>query len=334
MSDKKLDHVDYAFVPALFGGFEVPVLTMGRALDVFLERRRKDNKISPQTERSYKSRIGALVAHLGEGRALEEVTIHDLRAFKDALEEREFRYSNGESLRPEERGGLSPVTVREHVRAVKIFFNYFFDEEILEVNPAARLKLPSADVEEKEGITTPDLIEMVRAARYGGSLRDHCLFLFFRDTGCRLGGALGLTLKKLSLKSQECKLTEKGNKTRKAYFLPETAEALGAWIAQRREGLDHDYVFYGKRGEPLEDSGTYRIFEKYAGRAGVTGEWNPHGWRHWRSREWERLGMPDSVRAQLLGHSLKSGGVTSAHYSKLSDAILREKYFEFTVSPG
>lgn len=333
MSETKLDHVDYAFMPALYGGYDVPVLTVARALALFLERRRR--KLSPRTEKSYQSRIGALVAHLGPDRPLHEVTIHDLRRFEDALQDRDSRYANGESLRPEMSGGLSPVTIREHIRAAKIFFNFLFDEEIIEVNPAARLKLPSADVEQKEGITTQALVEMVRAAKYGGNVRDYAFLLFFRDTGCRLGGALGLNIKRLFLERQECKLIEKGNKSRRAYYLPETGEALGAWLGERRAGLGHDLVFYGVRGEPLEDSGAYRVFQKYAKRAGVlAGEWNPHAWRHWRSREWERLGMPDSVRAQLLGHSLKSGGVTSAHYSKLSDAILREKYFEFTVSPG
>ncbi len=96
----------------------------------------------------------------------------------------------------------------------------------------------------------------------------------------------------------------------------------------------HDFLFTGKGGAALLDNGIYRVFEKYAGRAKVSGEWNPHGWRHWRSREWEAAGMPDSVRAQLLGHSLKGAGVTLGSYSKLPDLKLREAYFNFTKKPG
>lgn len=337
MSDSKLDQsVSFAFLPELYsggGGFHSE-LSLGGALEVFIDRKIKDDQISPKTVKSYQFRVGALISHLGRDRALASVTLADLRDFKDFLEGRKTRYPAGVAARPEVKGGLSPVTIREHVRAAKIFFNWLFEEELIEVNPAARLKIPSPDVEQKEGISTPDLLEMIRAAKYGGQVRDYALLLFFRDTGCRLGGAVGLTIKRLWVSKQECKLIEKGSKARKAYFLEDTAAALGEWLERRPKSPGHDHVFTGKQGAALLDNGVYRVFERYAQRARVTGEWNPHGWRHWRSREWEIAGMPDSVRSQLLGHSLKGMGVTAGHYSRLSEEALRAEYFKYTRVPS
>lgn len=328
-------NVDFAYLPNLWQAAEVETsveLSLGGALALFLLRKEKDEK-SPKTILSYRQRAGALVSHLGAETPLASITFKDLRAWHDTLKERTSRYSTGTSSRPEVTGGLSPVTVREHVRAVRIFFNWLVEEELLENNPAARLKIPSVNIEQKEGITTNDLIEMCLAAKYSGVPRDYALLLFFRDTRCRLGGVVGLTLKRLWVENQEAKVIEKGNRSRKVYFLEDTADALRAWLDARPKA-PHNHVFTAsKTNEPLLDNGVYRIFEKYAGRAKATGEWNPHAWRHWGSRTWEEAGMPDSIRMQLLGHSLNYGTTTERHYSKLPDVKLRRAFFRYTKVP-
>jgi len=61
------------------------------------------------------------------GKPLENLTVHQLRAYVASLRERPTRYK-GATQRPEMAGGLSHESLRNHLRAMRRFFNWCWRE--------------------------------------------------------------------------------------------------------------------------------------------------------------------------------------------------------------
>jgi integrase len=64
------------------------------------------------------------------------------------------------------------------------------------------------------------------------------------------------------------------------------------------------------------------VFDPAAKRAGLEGV-RPHDLRHSASSLWAELGIPDSYRSLMLGHSLNGIGASAmtAHYTHLTPGI-------------
>jgi len=142
--------------------------------------------------------LNALVVFLGDSE-LEKVTVDDLRRFHAGLEARD----------------LSAFTVRAHLRAIKIFFRWCAEEGLLESDPSRRLKLPRAPDQEPKAISREDVERMIEAAL---TARDRAIVEFLADTGCRVGGLVGLRLSDLDLERGRAVVREKGQRCRTVYL--------------------------------------------------------------------------------------------------------------------
>jgi len=127
---------------------ETQPMTIARALDLFLGA--MAGVLSNQTVTWYRGRLHPLVEFVGGDRVLSTLTIEDLRRWRASLTERKTRYMNCQ-YRREVPGGLSRFTLQSHVRAVRAFFRWCVEEELLAVNPARRLESPSLPDNPRKG---------------------------------------------------------------------------------------------------------------------------------------------------------------------------------------
>lgn len=265
--------------------------------------------MSPATVTWYRHRLGALVDSLGS-RAISRLTVDHLRAWRAEV-----------CRRP-----LSPWTLHGHVRAARRLFAWLVEEGHLALSPAARLELPALHYEPAKGITLTDMHKVFAAAR--GEPRDYALCLFLADTGARVGGVAGLQVSDLDFNSGRALVREKGSKTRTVYLTRRTCNALRHYLGGRHSGP----VFLGLRGragEPLKAGGIYQLIERLAARAGVTGRWNPHAWRHGAARGWLKAGANLAQVSQMLGHTDVS--VTVKFYGAFVDEELKAAHRKYTV---
>jgi len=279
-----------------------------RAIELFLAA--LEGVKAPATVHWYSHRLAGLEARLGDCR-LAQLTHSDLRQWRSALVRR----------------NLSSWTRHGHVRAVRRLFRWLEIEGHTEKNLAARLELPPLDFVPCRGIDFADMLAMVRAAR--DSPRDYALVLLLADTAARVGGVAGLTVKDLDLSGGRAFVREKGSKTRPVYFGPRTAEALAAYIDQRRTGP----VFLSEKGgRRLLEGGIYRVLKRLAARAGVTDHWNPHSFRHGAARAMLRRGANLAQVSQILGHSDVS--VTVKFYGSFVDEELKQLHGRYSWVSG
>ncbi|MEA3337419.1 MAG: tyrosine-type recombinase/integrase [Chloroflexota bacterium] len=259
---------------------------------------------SPRTVADYEQKLALLVDFMGD-RGLEEIVVGDLRRFVAYLRGREGRYV-GHPNRDQIEGGLSIASVAGYVRAVKRLFNFLYEEEIIEANPARKLRTPKPGRGEPKAITADDFVRLLDATE-GDSLvnrRDRALVLFLADTGCRVGGVVNLKTSEVDITKQVARVTEKGNHTRVVPFSRTTGRALAAWLEVRPAvAYDHVFINLGNRGgAALTTNGVRQVLRRLKRRSGAKGPVNPHSFRHGFAREYLLNGGDLASLADLLGH--------------------------------
>lgn len=310
------------------------ITTLGGAYELFMGQALLG--LSGETLSWYSRKLGSLVETLGPDLLLNELTAGELLTWRRELENRDTRYSKGESTRPEVQGGLSPWTLRGHIRAARRFTKWckrsgLIDNEFLEV-----LKLPRLPRHGRKGASDGDIKLILQEAMTGGSEhaeRDYALLAFLAVTGCRRGGVANLRLADLNLDADDARLRrrvtvrEKGDKERAVFLTAEGVRALEAWLRVRPK-VKGDAVFLakspGQSWHPIKPAGVSAILRRYADRLGIQGQVNPHSWRHWRARKWLEDGLDLSQVSQLLGHEDVS--TTVSFYGIFSPGSLQEAY--------
>ncbi len=283
------------------------------------------NGRSSRTVEAYREKLSYLLEALGDV-PVETITVADLRRYVAGQLARttDYQPDNPPS------GSLSPFTVAGRVRALKRLFNFLVDEELLDANPARRIKTPHPRRVIPKGITHADLGRLLDSTKAGGllDLRDRAIMLLLADTGCRLSGLCGLRLSDVELEARRALVTEKGEKTRPVYFLDLTANALGAWL-KVRPNADTDALFlsltrWGTPQGPLTGVTVSRMLSRRAERVGITGKVNAHSFRHAFARDFLMSGGDLAALSDLLGHS--DVLVTKEFYGILTGEELRQKH--------
>ena len=286
---------------------------------------------SPRTARDYSQKLGMLAAYLGPDRAVASIEGEDLRRFVADLRQRSTRYESHQ-YRAAVAGPLSPATVAGVVRAVKRLFAFLVEDGILTDNPARVLRTPRLPKgRTPKAVSLDDFLALVRAAAGDdlASKRDRALLLFLADTGCRVGGLVGLRLADLDLANLRAWVIEKGDRRRAVYLTPETAEALAAWLLVRPGG-NGGAVFVALEGDNhvLTAEGVTQALRRLKRRAGIDGPVNPHAFRHAFAREYLRAGGDLATLSDLLGHSDIT--VTANSYAVFLPSELQERHRKFS----
>ncbi|WP_299030015.1 tyrosine-type recombinase/integrase [uncultured Thermanaerothrix sp.] len=283
--------------------------------------------VASGTRKLYLRRLHSLLDFLGDVE-IEQITTSDLRRWRADLSERKERWVNN-PYRPPAAGGLSPWTIHSHVRIARQFFKWLIEENYLSQNPAARLELPPLPEEPPKAVAEEDLQRLLNAAR--DDPRNYALVCMLADTAARVGAIATLKLKDLDLENRRALVWEKGRGGRKkaqyVFFSWRTREALIEYLRVRPDNAS-DYLFISKRGGHLTPHAIYQLLRRLARKAGITGRFNPHAFRHGWARGALRNGADLGTVSDILGHS--SVEVTKRFYARWADGELQERHDKFT----
>ena len=311
-------------------------MRLSEALEIFYLS--MDGVAAEGTIKFYSNRLPSLVKILGD-KEISEVSLDDLRLWRSKLSKREVKYE-GHKYHPEEKGKLSPYTIRQYVKCARRFFKWLYEDGKLDQNPADRLKMPPKPDMPRKGISKTDLFKIIAAAEES-CVRDLAIVLFLADTGCRVGGLANLKIENIDLQNRRAVVFEKGKggnaKKRIVFFGERTAYALSSLIIQRPDHeIDQsarDYLLLGSRKsegyyQKLSENGIYQVIKRLAKLVGIQEGFNPHNFRHGAIRGWLANGMPLSLASQLAGHS--SVTVTADIYGTANEAELSRAHKIYT----
>ncbi len=170
--------------------------------------------------------------------------------------------------------------------AVRTFYSHLIDKELMEVNPAERIKV--AKQEKKQ----PVFLAGNEQNAFLGAIapsdpnydRDYALFLLMLTTGIRISEAVGINMLDINLNERTIQIRGKGRKERIAHLSLPCQDAIRQYIQNYRDiilPLDTDALWVSKRNkERLTARAVEKAMKKYVKKAGLNPDFTPHKLRH------------------------------------------------------
>jgi len=100
-----------------------------------------------------------------------------------------------------EKGKLSPVSIQGHVRAIKAFWGWLFNQGYIETNPLVKFPLPKVPKNIIKTLTIEQIRSLLKAIDKNTSVgaRNYCILLLLIDNGMRISEAVGIKIADLDL---------------------------------------------------------------------------------------------------------------------------------------
>ncbi len=283
--------------------------------------------LSTHSIRAYESDLGAFERHLGAQALVELIDRDSLVTFVEA----------------QRTAGLASTSIRRRASALRGFCRWLVSRHLLEADPwigttvaAGRSrKLPRA-------LPTHDLDLLLLFLRSTAKIGDDetpspplerpheattlLAVTLMVSTGLRVNETVNVKCNDIDLPERSLRLLGKGRRERQVFFTNDWIAALtSAYMETRGElGLDrleHPYLLFNCRYEPLTPPAMRSRLAKAARAAGLTARVTPHMLRHTAATQLIEAGVDIRYIQRLLGHASLS---TTEIYTHVSDRALRQ----------
>lgn len=221
------------------------------------------------------------------------------------------------------RKGLNPSTVNRNLEALRTFFKYFTDEELIDTNPCADIHQISTLSLLPRFMDQVTLFKLREATK--DNLRLRAMMETLYATGVRANELVNIQLKDINWEDFEIFIQEgKGGFPRYVLFNPECAEWLKKYLAQRND--KSPYLFPSQRNEHISTRRLLQLVKDNALTAGIQQRITPQTFRHTFATQLASKNVPFEVIVELLGHlTFKNVEV----YAKLVKTVKQSMYNQF-----
>ena len=223
---------------------------------------------------------------------------------------------------------IAPRSRARKVSALRSFFSYCLDEQIVENNPCAYLSAPKLPRNLPQILTEQEVAALLDAPTLDKptGYRDRAMLEVLYGCGLRVSELVGLNVGDIDeLGFARC--LGKGNKER---IIPLGSHALRATanylqFARRHLVTNHKEraLFVNARGKRLTRQGFWKIIKGWAKAAGIKKEISPHMLRHSFATQLLRGGADLRSVQEMLGHADLA---TTQIYTHLDRGHLRDVY--------
>lgn len=293
-------------------------MELAAAAEAFVTHLAQVRRLSPATVRAYRSDLTDLHRAVGDI-ALDDI---DLDALRDWLWQATQR-------------GDARSTLARRAAAVRSFFGWARDAELIAVDPSLRLVTPRRAKTLPVVASADSMRQLLDAQRDAASagdpvaLRDHAMLEMLYAAGIRVSELCGTDVDDLDLHRRTVRVLGKGAKERVVPFGAPAAAALGAYLTRGRPALQAradaatPALFLGARGARIGPRSVYtlvaRVLSPFVGAEHV----GPHALRHSAATHLLDGGADLRAVQELLGHA--SLGTTQI-YTHVSAERLTSTY--------
>ncbi len=264
--------------------------------------------------------IDAFLSHLKSEKAYSDNTIsaykNDLNQFLDFIARQISDW--GQVTRSQlvdyvnllKQHKYASSTVARKVAAVKSFFHFLVDSDVLQDDPSAMLDSPKVkkrlpkilSYEEVEAL----LNESIDSAS-PKSLRDKAFLELLYASGMRVSELVSLNVGDIDLANGIIQCASKSDRKRVLPLKDRVKEALQTYLERGRASLSHDEhekaLFLNHRGQRLTRQGLWLIIKNHVKAVGLDTDVTPHTLRHSFATHMLRDGTDLPTIQKLLGHA-------------------------------
>ena len=292
-----------------------------------------ERNVSPNTRRAYTSDVRQLSKFTGEDGDPAELSVMDVRAYLASL-----------------HGSRHPSTRGRKLAAIRSFFRFLIREGVCALDPTAGLPAPRTPKTLPDPLAVDDCVALIEegpapsesdpknaVAKRGvrselALLRDRALVETLYGAGLRVSELVSMDVRDVDLHRGDIRVLGKGRKERVVPLPFAAREAMGAYLARRKQpGFLAQPLFVALRARKSDSDGprrldvrdVRRILKARARRAGMADHVHPHRLRHSYATHLLDMGADLREIQELLGHSSLS---TTQRYTAVSAERLMEVY--------
>ena len=278
--------------------------------------------LSPHTIRAYESDIAAFERHLGIRALVDQIDRDRLIAF----------------MEEQRAAGLCSTSIRRRASGLRGFCRWLLSRRLLDADPwvgttvavGRSRKLPRI-------LPTHELDRLLRSLRRTARVHDvsASVYVLRRPhesttllavalmvaTGVRVNEVVGIECQDIDLPGRSLRIVGKGRRERQVFLTNDWITGLtNAYLKTRVElGLEHSYLLFNSRHDPLTPPAMRSRLVKAARDAGLSARVTPHMLRHTAATQLIEEGVDIRFIQRLLGHASLS---TTEIYTHVSDQAL------------
>lgn len=260
---------------------------------------------------------------------LEQITRLDIEEY---LEYISLYQKDGKEFTNDERGKSRKLA------SLRSFYNYYFQNELIEKNPAALVPLPKKHDKEIIRLEPNEVAILLDQIEDGTKLtkkeleyhkktkiRDVALITLLLGTGIRVSECVGLDLQDINFDVNGIKIIRKGGYEAIIYFGEEVELALLDYLEEREHivpAVGHENaLFLSLQNRRMAVRSVENLVKKYASRVTTLKKITPHKLRSTYGTSLYQATEDIYLVADVLGH--KDVNTTRKHYAAQADARRR-----------
>jgi len=288
---------------------------LDRLVDRFATHLSVERSVSPNTLRAYTSDLNRFT----EWAARNDVDVlgathRSLRRYLAELDAARYARS----------------TVARRLSAVRAFYSYLVETEVLSSDPSTVLATPKVPRRLPRIVPEDDLRQLLDApdATTPAGVRDRALLELLYASGARVSEIATLRIGSVDLASGQLTVVGKGSKERMIPIHPLAVDVLRRYLRDGRPALAKspsldrsDAVFLSTRGRPMSADAIRRVFKRYLMAVGSASGLTPHAMRHTFATHLLEAGADLRTIQELLGHVALS---TTQIYTHVSTGRLQD----------
>jgi integrase/recombinase XerD len=207
------------------------------------------------------------------------------------------------------RGGLAAASIKLEAVAVRIFFRFLVQRQLLRENPAEHLPIPRIERYLPDTLNAVQIEKLLLAVQTDVplGLRDIAMLELLYASGLRISELCGARLENLDLEAAFIRVVGKGNKTRLVPVGTKAREAIQRYLDNERPSLvskkSGAEIFLSVRGRKLTPQRVWQLIKDYASRAGLEENVYPHLLRHSFATHLLGGGADLRIIQEMLGHA-------------------------------
>jgi len=227
---------------------------------------------------------------------------------------------------------LKRNSIIRKISAVRSFFNYLLDEEIISENPFEFINMPKKEKILPRFLTEEEMKKLIDYNNPEGIESEEDKKYFFRDfaileliysSGLRRSEVSSLNIGDIDFISGFVRVIGKGSKERVVPVGDKALSALKKYLEMRNDNKFSSPLFLNHLNKRLTDAGIALILKKMAKRARFARDINPHAIRHSFATHLLNKGCDLRALQEMLGHKNLS---TTQIYTHISIDRLKEVY--------
>lgn len=286
------------------------------AIERYLASLARENA-SPHTLRNYAADLEQFAAYFSVGQPNRDIEpsrigVLELREWLGELFDR----------------GLSVITIRRKLAAVRALFRSMLREGVIETDASRLVRTPRAPARVPVVPTAEQTNTLIDAVGAGKLERPHpqrdvLVFELLYGCGLRISELVGLNLDDFDRAEQWIRVRGKGRKERQVPYGSKAAAALDSYLPTREANAGERALLLNHRGARLSDRGARGIVKLYARIISGDASLHPHSLRHAFATHLLADGADLRSIQELLGHARLA---TTQKYTQVSLTDLMAVY--------